>query len=87
MLKEAKATEEMIGDVASWPAAWATETLIASREAFMGITFKHEPDKPGRWAAEFKNRRTYLTAKNKMQTELLAKAGARLAQVLNSIWP
>jgi hypothetical protein len=87
MLKEARATEETTGDVASWPAAWATETLIASREAFMGITFKREPDKPGRWAAEFKSRRTYLAARNKMQREQLAKGGARLAQLLNSIWP
>lgn len=87
MLKASETQEVTPGDVASWPAAWATETLIVSHEAFMDITFNREADKPGHWTAEFQDRKTYLKTKNRIQADQLVKAGARLAQVLNSIWP
>lgn len=87
MLKASETQEVTPGDIASWPAAWATETLVASHEAFKGITFKREAGKPGHWTAEFKDRKAYLKTKNKIQVDQLTKAGARLAQVLNSIWP
>jgi len=87
MLTEAKAIGETSGDAVSWPTAWATETLVASHDAFKDITFKHEANKAGHWTIEFKDRKTYLTAKNKIQAMELTKAGARLAHVLNSIWP
>lgn len=87
LLKESEEIAITPGNIASWPRAWATETLNVAREAFRGVTFRREAGKPGHWVASFDNRRTYLKNKNRIEAEQLAKAGARLAQVLNSIWP
>jgi hypothetical protein len=87
LLARAKAVKKTTGDSLSWSAAWATESLRVSQVAFNGITFKSNPEKPGRWIANIKDRKAYNTAKNNLQTEQLAKAGARLAQILNAIWP
>ena len=54
--------------------------------AFEGLTFL-PASKKGRWGAHFVDRKEYVKAKNRIQAEQLAKAGARLAQVLNAVWP
>jgi hypothetical protein len=85
-LDGALATRMTVGPAQSWSAHWAGEAVITSRQAFEGITFSAF-GKKGRWEAHFADRKEYVKAKNRIQAEQLAKAGARLAQVLNALWP
>lgn len=71
----------------AWPAAWATETLLASRAAFEGLAFQPDIAKPGHWTVEYTDRAAYLERKEAMQAQQLTRAGARLAQLLNALWP
>ncbi len=87
MLEEARSIDNTPGDASLWPAAWASDTLLVAHRAFSGVTYREDLTKPKHWTAEFKDRKAYLKAKNRIQREQLAKAGARLAQVLNTIWP
>lgn len=74
-------------DPSAWPAAWATETLLASREAFDGLAFQEDAAKPGRWTVEYADRAAYIDRKQAIQAQQLLRAGARLAQLLNALWP
>jgi hypothetical protein len=71
----------------AWPAAWASETLIAARTAYAGIDFAPQSATTGHWAAHFDDHAAYHRMKTRLQTEQLTRAGARLAQVLNALWP
>lgn len=86
MLTNAKAVGKTPGPVGSWSTTWATETLVVSKPVFEGLTYVPDPNKPGRWTAEFKDRKAYLKEKNRLDREQLVRAGARLAQVLNEVW-
>jgi hypothetical protein len=86
MVKEAKAVGPTSGAITTWPVAWASETMVPARGAFRGITFQHDPETKNYRAAVFKHHGAYLIDKNRMQRGQLAKAGARLAQVLNEVW-
>jgi hypothetical protein len=86
LVKEAKAVEITSGALTTWPTTWASETIVPARSAFRDITFQRDPGTEKHWAAVFKDRKSFQIDKNKMQREQLAKAGARLAQVLNEVW-
>ena len=85
-IAKAKAIKQSPGAVDAWPAAWASDTVIASHTAFRGITYSH-PGTKGHWAAHFSDRTKYLAMKRRVQSDQLIKAGARLAQLLNELWP
>ena len=88
MLTAAKGVAVTAGDVTTWPAAWASETIVASHSAFTGVAFTRTgATKPGEWTAVFPNRKRYFGKKNTLQAAQLAKGGARLSQLLNAIWP
>ena len=87
MLDEAKSVGKTPGAASSWPVSWASDTLMVAHRAYGGITYNEDLGKAKHWTAEFKDRKAYLKAKNRIQQEQLARAGARLAQVLNTIWP
>lgn len=74
-------------DPSAWPAAWASETLSVSRAAFEGLAFQPDAMKPGHWTVEYTDRAAYLERKEALQAQQLTRAGARLAQVLNALWP
>jgi hypothetical protein len=65
--------------------AWATDSILASHSAFQGVTFTGACK--GHWLVRFASRKAYLKNENKVKQEQLAKGGARLAQLLNTIWP
>jgi hypothetical protein len=88
MLSEAKAVPVTPGDVSTWPSAWATDTVLASHKAFSGVSFTRFKKTPkGYWQAIFQDPTAYTRAMRRLQSSQLAKAGARLAQTLNAIWP
>jgi hypothetical protein len=66
--------------------AWASESVAAAKAAYVGLTFA--PDsKAGEWDIRFADRTAYIKSRHKVQNQQLIRAGARLAALLNSIWP
>jgi S1/P1 nuclease len=87
LLAAARAVAEPAGRVEDWAAEWASETVVASHAAFSGIYFTHDLPVKRRWTAHFTDREAYFQAQNELQAAQLAKAGARLAQIINAVWP
>jgi hypothetical protein len=67
-----------------WSTAWATDTLKVAPGAFAGATFAKSADG---WMLAFPNHDTYVQKQDDIKRQQLAKAGARLAQILNKVWP
>lgn len=67
------------------PALWASESVIAAKKAFQGVTFTNAGTQ--NWNVVFADRKTYISNRDTDQQAQLTKAGARLAEVLNAIWP
>jgi hypothetical protein len=71
------------GSPFSWPAAWASDSLLQARTAFRGVTF-------GRFSSHHWPTIVpagYSSRMNAIQREQLTAAGAHLAQLLQAIWP
>jgi len=85
----ARAVAPSAGDPARWSAQWAGDTLAAGKAAFQGVSFAPAPgfraDSP-RWVATVVDGR-YAVREREIKRRQLAKAGARLAQLLRAIWP
>jgi S1/P1 Nuclease len=86
MVAEAKAISHSSGPLESWAAAWASDTVIAAHSAFKGLGFAATGGAHS-WSVEFDNPSTYENGANQLKEKQLAKAGARLAELLNAIWP
>jgi hypothetical protein len=86
--KAAEATPLTPGPVEDRPAIWASESLLVAREAFDGLTFERaEPPSKAKWTVSFRDHDAYLRAMDAIKRKQLAKGGARLAEILNTIWP
>jgi S1/P1 Nuclease len=72
--------------VEEWATAWATDTIKVAPQAFAGATFSQSPGKDG-WAIAFPDHAVYVQNRDTIKRQQLAKAGARLANLLNAIWP
>jgi hypothetical protein len=76
-------TEPMDG----WAAQWATDTIQVVHEAFKDLSFGPKAD--GKWPASYgghDKHMAYLRRMDELKRQQLAKAGARLAEILNTIW-
>jgi hypothetical protein len=87
LVGQARAIKDTKGKVETFAETWASESVKKARSAFKGLTFSGAKKCDGHWLVAFDNRKKYLAARNKMQREQLAIAGARLAQLLKTIWP
>ena len=87
VLAQARGIAAGASDPVQWPAVWASETLLVARAAFEGLMFQPDAAKPGQWTVQFADREAYFKQKDAIQTRQLIRAGARLAQVLNALWP
>jgi len=87
MLIEARTVQLTPGLIVGWAARWATETVLRARESFAGLTFSGAGDHL--WDVHFleNDKQAYNDNANKIKRGQLAKGGARLSQVLNTIWP
>jgi hypothetical protein len=85
LLVAAKSVPPSLGSVEEWPAAWASDSVLVSRVAFAGASFARAPH--DHWTVTFEDRDAYMRSKDAIQRQQLAKAGARLAQLLNAVWP
>lgn len=84
----ARAVAPTAGPIEGWAAQWATETLGVARQAFDGLTFV--PTANGKWTVAYGGQdkhMAYLQRADATKRAQLAKAGARLAQILNALWP
>jgi hypothetical protein len=76
------------GAVPTWPATWASETVMASHQAFNGLAFGaevHPGTKKRNWPVS--EPADYPATRAALQKDQLVKAGSRLALVLEKIWP
>jgi hypothetical protein len=85
MVRRAREVPPTAGEVGDFAVVWASDTVIASHSAFSGVSFTGACK--GHWLIHFANRQTYVKDENVLKQWQLAKAGARLAQLLNTIWP
>jgi hypothetical protein len=88
LLSDASAVPASQGRIEDWPAAWASDTLAVAREAFAGLNFQLSQSQPSSaWTVGFDEHTAYLRAMDAIKRKQLAKGGARLAEILNTIWP
>jgi len=76
------------GAVETWPMHWATESVLASHTAFAGLSFGAEAN-AGKSTQSWPTTEPtgYAASREALQKDQLIKAGARLAQVLEAIYP
>ena len=92
LLRAARETPATAGDLETWSSQCATDTLLAGREtAFAGLQFHLNPatspgGKPAGWTLDGADAQ-YVHDAEALKTRQIAKAGARLAQLIEAIWP
>jgi len=86
LLAIAKSQDGDRGRIENWSVIWATDTVFAGQQAFSNTTFVPAPNGKG-WTVSFTDRDAYLRGADALKRRQLAKAGARLAKLLNAIWP
>ena len=77
-------------NIEDWPAQWASDTILVAREVFAHLSFvpvKQAPPCNRNWAVVFENHDAFLRSMDAIKRQQLAKGGARLAELLNKIWP
>lgn len=73
------------GKPEDWPAVWASDTVVEAQQAYTGITFDAKTAKG--WPITFEDRRAYMQQEATLQKTQVIKGGARLATLLQAIWP
>lgn len=88
LLAAARSLPASQGRISDWPAAWASDSILVSHRAFEGLTFRLIATLPAnKWSVAFADHAGYLQAMDAIKRRQLAKGGARLAELLNAIWP
>jgi S1/P1 Nuclease len=92
LLADASALPASQGPIEGWPAAWASDTILVSHDAFAGLNFRLTATRPSNtssntWTVLFEDHVAYLHWQDAIKRKQLAKGGARLAELLNAIWP
>ena len=73
--------------IPDWPGVWASDTILVSHDAFAGLKFELIRTQPNTWSVAFDDHVAYLRRQDAIKRQQLAKGGARLAELLNAIWP
>jgi hypothetical protein len=74
------------GEPEQWPGIWATESVLVARRAFQGLSFQFDPATT-HWRAAAADSKQYAKDRRDIQRLQIARAAARLAAILNAIWP
>jgi hypothetical protein len=82
-IDEAKAVGPSEGPITAWSTAWASDTQKEADKAFADLTFRAKAGQ--KWTTKLPSK--YSTSMAAIKRTQLTKAGARLAQVLVSLWP
>lgn len=59
----------------------------ACRPCCQGLKFVPQTGSNDKWSVSFDDHTTYLRSMDAIKRQQLAKGGARLAEILNAIWP
>jgi hypothetical protein len=93
LLQMARAVPRTSGAVDGWSGVWASDSIKLAPQVFGGLHFTmkpgtgDDPDKsPEKWDVTGIDS-DYQTRTDKLKLQQIAKAGARLAQLLKAIWP
>jgi len=85
LVTAARAEPPTSGPVEGWAVKWASDSVVKAHDAFTGVSFtgagRHK------WDAQFVDEDDYDEREADLKHAQLAKGGARLAQLLNTIWP
>jgi hypothetical protein len=73
------------GPAALWPTIWASDTLQASRAVFQGVVFGEENAERHTWGVSLPA--GYTERREELQRRQLVKAGARLAKLMQTLFP
>lgn len=74
-------------DLIDRPAAWASESVVAAKAAYGGLTYAKDAAEPKYWDITFTDKAAYANDLRTAQRRQMQLAGARLAETLNTIWP
>lgn len=87
LTKKAKSIDKSPASPKEWPTLWATDAITQARTLFAGAQFgKSTPNPRGNsWSIALPLE--YEKTMASMKEQALAKAGAHLAQLLQTIWP
>lgn len=85
VIQRARTVPETAGPIEGWSEAWATESLLASKIAYKDLTYEPLDDRANKYFITLPT--GYGTDKGKVQRERVTLAGARLAQILKTVWP
>ena len=83
---KARAVLPTTGDMGTWSTQWATDTIASGPLAFKGLRFVPKQGSTPGWTVNGIDA-TYRGHADVLKGDQLAKAGARLAQVLEIVWP
>jgi hypothetical protein len=88
LLAAARLVPASHGRIEDWPAVWASESILVARGAFEGLSFERtDPPPKQKWNVSFDDHIAYLWLMDLTKRKQLARGGARLAEILNAIWP
>ena len=87
LVRQAQRVPPSPAPIDRWPMIWATESLQVARRAFNGLAYTADPQRPGQWQVQFVDRARYQRDQAALQQQAIIRAGARLAQLLNTVWP
>jgi S1/P1 Nuclease len=82
-LAKARAVPTTAGDITGWGDAWATQTLTQAKATFSGLKFGKQSAQ--KWTVTLPS--NYAAKMATIKQTQLTQAGARLAQILQTIWP
>lgn len=85
LVDAAKAVRIETDRIENWAAIWATDAIAISADAMTGVSYRKTG--PRKRVIEFSDRDKYLEKADKLKRQQLAKAGARLAAIVNRIFP
>ena len=93
LLRKAQTVAPTKGDIGTWPTSWASDSVKLAPQVFGGLHFTMRPplgsdvdNFPEKWDVTGIDA-AYLARADQIKLEQIAKAGARLAQLLEAIWP
>ena len=81
---EARQVKRATGPMNQWPTAWASDTLADADLAYKGL--KIAPKAGDTWVVTA-TEPDYRLAREALQRAQIVKAGARLAQIVTTLWP
>ena len=81
---QARQVPAATGPMTQWPATWASESIVSARSAFKGLAIERKVG--DQWPATAEEP-TYRLSREALQEAQIVKAGARLAQILTTLWP